>query len=113
MSCHFYKSLKRNIYLGCRCVCKTDITHLRCFNFNYGHNNVNFSIIVANRFVEDYGVLRLSMGEAIRFVLDKQSTSALAKEINEYLYIGQTVPDALGIQALENALLNVTCQTRG
>ncbi|EDV21496.1 uncharacterized protein TRIADDRAFT_30390 [Trichoplax adhaerens] len=68
---------------------------------------------LANRFVADYGVLRLSMGEAIRLVLEKQSTSTLAKEINEYLYVGQTVPDALGIQALENALLNVTCQTRG
>ena len=68
---------------------------------------------VANRFVEEYGVVRLSIGEAIRKVLNFQSYTELARQINLHLKAGTTVPDELAVQALEVALLDMQCQTRG
>ena len=68
---------------------------------------------VANRFVAEYGVVRLSIGEAIRKVLNFQSYTELARQINLHLRAGTTVPDELAVQALEVALLDMQCQTRG
>ena len=68
---------------------------------------------VANRFVAEYGVVRLSIGEAIRKVLNFQSYTELARQINLHLKAGTTVPDELAVQALEVALLDMQCQTRG
>ena len=68
---------------------------------------------VANRFVAEYGVVRLSIGEAIRKVLNFQSSTELARQINLHLKAGTTVPDELAVQALEVALLDMQCQTRG
>ena len=68
---------------------------------------------VANRFVAEYGVVRLSIGEAIRKVLNFQSCTELARQINLHLKAGTTVPDELAVQALEVALLDMQCQTRG
>lgn len=71
------------------------------------------STLVANRFVSEYGVVRLSIGEAIRKVLNLQSYTELARQINLHLKAGMTVPDELAVQALEVALLGMQCQTRG
>ncbi|XP_077977825.1 adenylate kinase 9-like isoform X2 [Glandiceps talaboti] len=68
---------------------------------------------LANRFAQDFGMVRLSIGEALRTVLNTQSKTELAKEINLHLRKGLTVPDELAIQALEVALLDMRCQCRG
>ena len=68
---------------------------------------------MANRFVSEYGVARLSIGEAIRKILNFQPFTELARQINLHLKAGTTVPDELAVQALEVALLDMQCQTRG
>lgn len=68
---------------------------------------------LANRFVAEYGVVRLSIGEAIRKALNFQSYTELARQINLHLKAGNPVPDELAVQALEVALLDMQCQTRG
>jgi len=57
--------------------------------------------------------VRLSIGEAIRKVLNFQSYTELARQINLHLKAGNPVPDELAVQALEVALLDMQCQTRG
>ncbi|XP_067049308.1 adenylate kinase 9-like [Acropora muricata] len=68
---------------------------------------------LANRFVSEYGVARLSIGEAMRKILNFQPFTELARQINLHLKAGMTVPDELAVQALEVALLDMQCQTRG
>lgn len=68
---------------------------------------------MANRFVAEYGVVRLSIGEAVRKVLNLQPYTELARQINLHLKAGNPVPDELAVQALEVALLDMQCQTRG
>ncbi|XP_059153856.1 adenylate kinase 9-like isoform X2 [Physella acuta] len=68
---------------------------------------------IARRFVEDYGVKRLSIGEAMRTILATQKNTDLAKQMFWHLSRGRVVPDNLQIQSLEVALLDMTCQTRG
>ncbi|XP_030091870.2 adenylate kinase 9 isoform X1 [Serinus canaria] len=61
---------------------------------------------VAQRLASVYGFLRLSLGDAIRFVMNSQPESELALKIQSHLLQGLTVPDELAIQALNVALLN-------
>jgi len=68
---------------------------------------------VARRFVADYGVVRLSIGEAVRSVLDTQPHTELSRHILAFLHEGLTVPDELAVHALEVALMDVKCKTRG
>lgn len=68
---------------------------------------------VAKRFADDFGVVRLSIGEAIRNILANQPRTELAKCIQLYLYQGLTVPDECAVQALDVYLMDVQCQTRG
>ena len=68
---------------------------------------------LANRFCKEYGCVRLSIGEAIRSVLQKQPKTELAIKIKEHLFKGKTVPDELCIKCLEVAILDVKCQSRG
>ena len=70
-------------------------------------------LTVAARFAEEYGMVRLSIGEAMRTILETQSKSALAKTMLSHLTKGRTVPDELAIQALEVAMMDMRCQTRG
>lgn len=72
-----------------------------------------YHISVANRFAEEYGLLRLSIGEAMRMVIASQPKSNLAKEMMKHLVKGLTIPDELAVQALEVCLLDMKCQTRG
>ena len=71
------------------------------------------SSTVANRFVSEYGMLRLSIGEAVRFVLNQQPKTELAQQLNAHMQKGLTVPDELCVQALEIALLDMKSNTRG
>ncbi len=57
--------------------------------------------------------MRLSIGEALRMYIEKFPTSKLAELIESHLKNGQTVPDDLCVHALEKALLDVQCTTRG
>jgi len=70
-------------------------------------------LLVARRFVADYGVVRLSIGEALRTVLDTQPNSELSQCILSFLLEGHTVPDELAVHALEIALMDMKCRTRG
>ncbi|XP_072264855.1 adenylate kinase 9 isoform X2 [Pyxicephalus adspersus] len=68
---------------------------------------------VANMFAKIYGVQRLSMGDAIRSVLENQPDTELASDIKSLLVKGLVVPDELGIRCLEVALMDLTCNTSG
>ncbi|XP_037248899.1 adenylate kinase 9 [Falco rusticolus] len=68
---------------------------------------------VAKKFASVYGLLRLSMGDAIRLVLNNQPESELALMLKWHLHKGLTVPDELAIQALDVALMNHVCNTTG
>ena len=68
---------------------------------------------MANRFVEEFGAVRLSVGEAIRQVVETQPNTRLAETLQAHLYKGLTVPDELAVQALEVAIMDMRCQTRG
>ena len=70
-------------------------------------------VAVAKRFAEDYGMVRLSIGEAMRTLLETQPKTALTQELLSYLKRGLTVPDELAIQALQVAMMDMRCQTRG
>lgn len=74
---------------------------------------MSFVFTVASRFAQEYGLLRLSIGEAMRMVMTYQSKSNLSKEMQKHLVKGLTVPDELAVQALEMCLLDMKCQTRG
>ena len=56
---------------------------------------------LATRFAKELGCVRLSAGEAVRAILDKQPHTALAHEIRQFLLRGKTVPDELAVQCLE------------
>ena len=68
---------------------------------------------LANRFVKEFGCVRLSVGEAIRAILNNQSNTALAQEIKQFLFKGKVIPDELAIQCIEISILDVKCQLRG
>jgi hypothetical protein len=72
-----------------------------------------FLCLVANRFVAEYGVVRLSIGEVIRRLLTTQPNTDLVRQINHHLRTGCTVPDDLAVQALDVVLMDPLCQTRG
>ena len=71
------------------------------------------SSTVANRLEQEFGCVRLSIGKALRQVMEMQPDSELAKQINSFVKSGVTVPDEVAVEALQVALLNVQCQTRG
>ena len=70
-------------------------------------------LLVARRFVSEYSVVRLSIGEALRTVLDTQPNTELSRCILSYLHEGHAVPDELAVHALEIALMDIKCKTRG
>ena len=74
---------------------------------------MNGMLSVAQRFVSEFNVVRLSIGEALRTVLDTQRNSELSQCILSYLHEGYSVPDELAVHALEIALMDMKCKTRG
>ncbi|KFQ29113.1 Adenylate kinase 9, partial [Mesitornis unicolor] len=68
---------------------------------------------VAKKFASAYGLLHLSMGDALRLVLNNQPESELALALKSHLHKGLTVPDELAVQALDVALMNHVCNTTG
>nr|XP_056712755.1 adenylate kinase 9 [Euleptes europaea] len=68
---------------------------------------------VAKKFVSVYGLMRLSMGDAIRMILNDQPDTELALMLKWHLQKGLTAPDELAIQALDTALMGTVCNTAG
>ncbi|XP_077158489.1 adenylate kinase 9 isoform X2 [Paroedura picta] len=68
---------------------------------------------VAKKFASAYGLKRLSMGDAIRMILNDQPDSELALMLKWHLHKGLTAPDELAIQALDIALMDTVCNTAG
>ncbi|CAI9563139.1 unnamed protein product, partial [Staurois parvus] len=64
-------------------------------------------------FASIYGLKRLSMGDAIRSVLENQPDTELALDIKGLLVKGLAVPDELAIRCLEVALMDLPCNTTG
>ncbi|XP_044531342.1 adenylate kinase 9 [Gracilinanus agilis] len=68
---------------------------------------------VARKFAREYGLMRLSVGDAMRIILSNHPETELALMLNWHLYKGLTAPDELAIQALETALMDNVCNTAG
>ncbi|XP_035880458.1 adenylate kinase 9 [Phyllostomus discolor] len=68
---------------------------------------------VAKTISNEYGLKRLSIGEALRYVLNHQADTELALMLNWHLHKGMTVPDQLATQALEVSLMGNVCNTAG
>ncbi|KAK9956621.1 hypothetical protein ABG768_014340 [Culter alburnus] len=68
---------------------------------------------VARVFAREYGLARLSIGDAIRMVINNQSKTELGYQVQKHLNQGLTVPDELAIQCLEVAVMSLVCSTRG
>ncbi|XP_047243110.1 adenylate kinase 9 isoform X2 [Girardinichthys multiradiatus] len=68
---------------------------------------------VAQMFAEKYGLARLSIGAAMRMVLNYKKHTDLAVQMRRYLTQGLVLPDELAIQCLEVALLSSVCSIRG
>lgn len=67
---------------------------------------------VAKNISSEYGK-RLSIGDALRYVLNNQPDTELALMLNWHLHKGMTAPDELAIQALELSLMGSVCNTAG
>ncbi|XP_039207110.1 adenylate kinase 9 isoform X2 [Crotalus tigris] len=68
---------------------------------------------VAKKFAETYGLMRLSMGDAIRSILNYQPETELALVLKWHLHKGLTAPDELALRALDIALMETVCNTSG
>ncbi|XP_072687900.1 adenylate kinase 9 isoform X6 [Canis lupus baileyi] len=68
---------------------------------------------VAKKISSEYGLKLLSIGEALRYILNNQPDTELALMLNWHLYKGMTAPDELAIQALEICLMESICNTAG
>ncbi|XP_069014339.1 adenylate kinase 9 [Embiotoca jacksoni] len=68
---------------------------------------------LAQKFAQEYSFTRMSIGDAIRMVLNTQEHTDLAVQIKRYLFQGLVVPDELAIQCLEVALMCSMCRMRG
>ncbi|XP_025715077.1 adenylate kinase 9 [Callorhinus ursinus] len=68
---------------------------------------------VAQKISSEYGLRRLSIGEALHYVLNSQPDTELALMLNWHLHKGMTAPDELAIQALEICLMESICNTAG
>ena len=72
-----------------------------------------FFILVAKRLEKECGIVRLSIGEALRKVMSTHAHTKLVQQIEEYLLNGFPLPDELAIEALQLYLMDPVCHTRG
>ncbi|XP_023564433.1 adenylate kinase 9 [Octodon degus] len=68
---------------------------------------------VAKKLASEYGLKRLSVGEALRTVLNHHPETELALMLNWHLHKGMAVPEELSIQALDLSLMDSICNTAG
>ncbi|GAB1295055.1 Nucleoside-diphosphate kinase [Apodemus speciosus] len=67
----------------------------------------------ARKLASDYGLRRLSVGDALRGMLSNHPDAELSLMLNWHLHKGMTVPDELAIQALDISLMESVCNTVG
>lgn len=72
-----------------------------------------FFLLVAKRLEKEFGVVRLSIGEAIRRVMSTHAHTKLVKQIEEYLLNGFPLPDELAIETLQMFLMEPVCHNKG
>ena len=82
-------------------------------SYHRSHHTLFLFFLVANRFCQEYGCVRLSMGEVLRRQISSFPKSTLAEIILSHLKAGKVVPDDICALALESALLDIQCATRG
>lgn len=75
--------------------------------------NINIFFLVAKRFEKEFGVVRLSIGEAIRRVMSTHAHTKLVKQIEEYLLNGFSLPDELAVETLRLFLMEPVCHNKG
>ena len=63
--------------------------------------------------VSELGLVRVTVGEALRYHLTQFPKSHLTEQMKSYLLVGETVPDELCVAALERRMLEAECNTRG
>jgi len=68
---------------------------------------------LAKRLEKEFGVVRLSIGEAIRRVMYTHAHTKLVKQIEEYLLNGFPLPDELAIETLQIFLMEPVCHNKG
>lgn len=68
---------------------------------------------MAQVLAKKYGLARVSIGVAMRHVLDTQEHTDLAVQLKKHLSLGLVVPDELAIQCLKVMLLTSVCKTQG
>ncbi|XP_007939049.1 adenylate kinase 9 [Orycteropus afer afer] len=68
---------------------------------------------VAKKIASEYGLKHISIGDALRYILNNQPGTELALMLNWHLYKGLAAPDELAIQALEISLMDSVCNTAG
>ncbi|CAF0983872.1 unnamed protein product, partial [Didymodactylos carnosus] len=68
---------------------------------------------VAKRLVQEIGCVRVSLGDAVRYILEKEINTVLGKQMQTTLLAGNDIIPEIAIQCLEIALMDVKCQTRG
>ena len=59
------------------------------------------------------GVVKISIGDALRYQLLQFPESHLTEQIKSYLLIGETIPEELCVAALERRMLEAEVNTRG
>ncbi|CAF3709748.1 unnamed protein product [Adineta steineri] len=68
---------------------------------------------VVKRLIEELGCMRISIGDAIRYILEKQRHTVLGKDLQALLLKGSDISPETAIRCLEITLMNAKCQTRG
>ncbi|EGV98853.1 Uncharacterized protein C6orf224 [Cricetulus griseus] len=68
---------------------------------------------IAKKLASEYGLKRLSIGDALRSILSNHPETELSLMINWHLHKGMTVPDTLALQALDISLMESVCNTIG
>ena len=68
---------------------------------------------MARRFESEFGVVRVSLGDAMRLVLANQPKTSLANQLQDVLKSGSPVSNELAVAALQVALMDMNCTTRG
>ncbi|UJR31514.1 hypothetical protein I4U23_019003 [Adineta vaga] len=68
---------------------------------------------VTKRIIQEIGCVRISLGDAIRYILEKQRHTILGKDLHALLLKGSEISPETAIRCLEIILMNAQCQTRG
>jgi adenylate/nucleoside-diphosphate kinase len=68
---------------------------------------------LAMRFVKQFGCVRVSAGEAIRYVLDRLNNTQLAVNMQSLLIKGKQVTDEMTVECIEAYMLEADCKVRG